>query len=367
MKVLYISHIYVVEQNRQKIKIIQNKYRIDTLIVTPLRWKNILIKNFDASSNKKEKNICYLDVYKQGNLKQYIYKNLITVLKKFMPDIIHIDEEPWFRSAFQVVLYSKIFLNPKPKIVIFSWENIERRLKIHYRLIEKFNIKNSSAIITGNKEAKERILRRKPICPVYVSPNLGVNLDDYNFKKTPSSKIRIGYIGRLVPEKGILLLLNAFKKLPFKNKHLSITGDGPLRDEIKKFITQHNLNNLVKLNPPVPHNRVPILFKELDIFVLASFSTKQWKEQFGHTLIEAMAGKTAVIGSNSGAIPEVIHNAGLIFREKDEKDLYSKLFTLSVNKKLQKKLVERAYLRVKKYYTNEILAKETIKIYNEIL
>jgi glycosyltransferase involved in cell wall biosynthesis len=47
----------------------------------------------------------------------------------------------------------------------------------------------------------------------------------------------------------------------------------------------------------------------------------KWKEQFGHVLIEAMAMGIPVIGSNSGAIPEVIGRSDLIFPENDSEEL----------------------------------------------
>ncbi len=366
MKVAYISHIYIVKQNQHKIELIRNKYNIETLIITPRKWKNILIKNF-YGNDLKNSTVKYLEVYRPGNLKKYLYRNILPVLKHFKPDIIHIDEEPWFLSTFQIIFLSINFLKPPPKFVIFTWENINKKFKFYYHWIERYNLKKASVIFAGNKEAKKRILQINPCANVYVLPNLGVNLNEYNFKKKISSRIRIGYIGRLVPEKGIFLLLNAFLKLPVKNKFLSITGDGILKQKIKQFIETHKLTGIVKLNPPVPHEKVAELFKELDILVLPSYSTSAWKEQFGHVLIEAMAGKTAVLGSSCGAIPEVIDKAGLIFKENDENDLLKKLYKLVKDKNLREKLIEKGYKRVKKHYTNEVLAEKTVDTYNKII
>lgn len=366
MRVLFISHIYVVRQNQNKLKIIQDKYKIEIMIISPSQWKNILIKNYKTHERSIE-NLYNLDVHKPGNLKRYTYKNLYNVIKDFNPDIIHIDEEPWFRSTFQIVLISRFFLKTKPKIVIFTWENIDKSHKIHYHLMEKFTISNSDAIITGNKDAKKRILKRKAKCPVYIFPNIGVDLKDYSFTQRNFNTINVGYIGRLVPEKGIFLLLNVFNKLPYKNKRLIITGDGQLKGDIKKYIIKHKLKKYIILNPPVPHSKVPEVLQKLNILVLPSITTANWKEQFGHVLIQAMASKVAVIGSSCGAIPEVIRNAGLIFKEDNQEDLYNKMLFLIKNEKQRKVLIQRGYLRVKKNYTNEILADKTVKVYNEIL
>ena len=63
----------------------------------------------------------------------------------------------------------------------------------------------------------------------------------------------------------------------------------------------------------MPLNDVPRHLRALDALVLPSESTPLWKEQFGHVLIEAMACGVPVVGSDSGAIPEVIGEAGLLF------------------------------------------------------
>jgi glycosyltransferase involved in cell wall biosynthesis len=60
----------------------------------------------------------------------------------------------------------------------------------------------------------------------------------------------------------------------------------------------------------------------MDILVLPSRRVGMWAEQFGRVLVEAMAARTLVIGSSSGAIPEVIGDAGFIFEENNENDLF---------------------------------------------
>ena len=59
----------------------------------------------------------------------------------------------------------------------------------------------------------------------------------------------------------------------------------------------------------------------MDVSVLPSLTRPNWKEQFGRTLAEAMSCETPVIGSDSGEIPHVIGDAGLIFKEGDAQAL----------------------------------------------
>jgi glycosyltransferase involved in cell wall biosynthesis len=105
----------------------------------------------------------------------------------------------------------------------------------------------------------------------------------------------------------------------------------------------------------------------MDCLVLPSRTTKKWKEQFGRVLIEAMACEVPVIGSDSGEIPNVIGESGLVFREGDADDLYSKLEVLINNKDVGVKLAEKGRQRVLNNFTQEKVAKETYKIYQKIM
>ena len=88
-----------------------------------------------------------MPVKKPGSLKRHTYKNLLKTLRIIQPDIIHIDEEPNCRAAFQVIFLAKYFLKKKLKIIIFTWENIFKKFSILYRLFERFCFINSAGLV----------------------------------------------------------------------------------------------------------------------------------------------------------------------------------------------------------------------------
>jgi len=100
---------------------------------------------------------------------------------------------------------------------------------------------------------------------------------------------------------------------------------------------------------------------------LPSRTTRVWKEQFGRVLTEAMACRVPVIGSNSGAIPEVIGDAGLIFPEGDARALAGCLRRLIESPDLCRELGERGYVRVMRLYTQERIAEQTAEFYRQII
>src|SRR5258708_21269385 len=134
-------------------------------------------------------------------------------------------------------------------------------------------------------------------------------------------------MGRLVPEKGILNLCQALDGLRHLTWKLVIVGAGPLEDVLQKQWKPAFGERLVLLGPGARAD-LPDYLKCLDILVVPSVSTPQWKEQFGYILVEAMASGVGVIGSSSGAIPEVIGNAGLVVAEGDVSSLKAALARL---------------------------------------
>ena len=103
----------------------------------------------------------------------------------------------------------------------------------------------------------------------------------------------------------------------------------------------------------------------MDVLVLPSLTTEKWKEQFGRVLIEAMSAKIPVIGSNSGAIPEVISDCGYIFEEGNINQLQKCI--LNVITTNSKDITEKAYNRVVNCYSNQSIALQTKKVFKSIV
>ena len=97
-----------------------------------------------------------------------------------------------------------------------------------------------------------------------------------------------------------------------------------------------------------PENVGPIL-KSMDVLVLPSRSMPYWKEQFGRVLVEAMACGVPVIGSDSGAIPAVIGDAGLVFPEGDDRALADRILQLATDSTLWSDLQERGLARAPRF------------------
>ncbi|HZK65991.1 MAG TPA: glycosyltransferase, partial [Chloroflexota bacterium] len=105
----------------------------------------------------------------------------------------------------------------------------------------------------------------------------------------------------------------------------------------------------------------------MDILVLPSLTRPNWKEQFGRALVEAMACRVPVVGSDSGEIPNVIGDAGLVFPEGDVSALRGHLAALRGSTALRAEIGERGRARVLARFTQARVAQETYQAYRAVL
>jgi glycosyltransferase involved in cell wall biosynthesis len=126
----------------------------------------------------------------------------------------------------------------------------------------------------------------------------------------------VGFAGRIVPEKGWRDVVAAVAELPRSFK-LVMAGSNEEPDALNASMSQPNLRDRAAYVGLLNREELWRFYASLDCLVLPSRTTPGWKEQFGGVLADAMAVGLPIIGSSSGAIPEVIGSAGLIFPEGD--------------------------------------------------
>lgn len=362
MKILFVSHSSVLKFHQQKLLILNDNYHHNITLVTPPYWIEGGIK-VPAFTGYKEINYLIGKTFMFDKRFFHIYFNPCEIIEKVKPDIIHIEEEPFTPVCWQFIYFAK---KKNIKTIFFTWENIERKHNLLYSICEKYNIKNSDGAIAGNFEAKMLLAKKGFLKSIDIIPQYGVNLSDFMDKTIHKNKkeFNLTYIGRLTKEKGIEVLLDAIFNI--QNIKLHIAGTGVLLPYIKEKVNRLNLQDRVFFYSHIEREKIPEFLNKMDILILPSITTKNWKEQFGRVIIEAFASKVAVVGSDSGAIPEVIGDAGIIFKEGDVKDLCNKLKNLMEDHDLFMQCINRGYERVKNNYTNEIIADKINKFYKKI-
>jgi len=168
-------------------------------------------------------------------------------------------------------------------------------------------------------------------------PHTKSSVSTLSFGSVDAPGLNVGYAGRLVREKGLEDLLNAVARCDESVK-LELVGDGPLREELFELAVRLKISHRVRLVGAMNVHDLANWMSLLDVFVLPSRTTTSWKEQFGRVIVEAGACGIPVVASDSGAIPEVVGEGGLVFRERDVDHLAACIERLRAGPNLRRKL-----------------------------
>lgn len=368
MKLLVISHAYVERANHKKLEILSAIPGLKVGVVYPRKWKTwhgeekLAVANQESVINSTYKEFS-LDTIFTGDGGRYYYAliQLIKTILDFKPDLIYMEEEPFSFVSCQL---SVVCLLLRTKLTFFTWENLDLPLGNLRSLIEKFTFTIASKAVVGNQDAAERLKKRGFLKTTTLIPQFGVNVDVFHetYKDQPrnsAAPLMIGFVGRPSTAKGIDVLMKAVTLLSFDYRLLIVTSSKVVTQEFLDLAYSLGILEKAQYKTSIPHAELSKYFNQMDVFVLPSRTTKTWKEQFGRTLLEAMACGVPVVGSSSGAIPEVIGNAGLIFKEEDSHDLSDKLSRLS-SEKVRKDFSEAGSKRVSENYTYQILCNNLV-------
>lgn len=193
----------------------------------------------------------------------------------------------------------------------------------------------------------------------------GIDIKDIN-KKYDLDSFTIGFVGRVEHQKGIFDLIEALNIMKEYNWKCIIVGNGSSLSDVKKKVEEYCLVDRVIFTGAVEPKDIPLFINAMDVLVVPSRTTFNWKEQFGRVIAEAMACGVPVIGSDSGAIPEVIGSGGVIFKEGDIYGLKNSIINLMENKEYREILKKNALERVKQYSWNSI-SKQFDEIYSYVI
>lgn len=221
--------------------------------------------------------------------------------------------------------------------------------KILNRIFLRFSAKKAKAIRVINQKQVPEFLKKVGVGTEKIKyvPAFYIDLDvfkPYNLGK----KYDLVFSGRLVKNKGIMILLKAIKKLIAQNSSLKtiIIGDGPLRPRIERYIKKHSLQENVFFAGWVPGTEdVAKIYNQSKIFVMPSFN-----EGGPRVVLEAMACKVPIITTRVGAMIDIIKDKeNGIFINWDAEDITQKALVLLQDDELRKKIAENGYQTVQQF------------------
>ncbi|MCL4368714.1 MAG: glycosyltransferase family 4 protein [Actinobacteria bacterium] len=357
-----VSHACYVAAYRRKLEEMAASGRVELTLVVPPRWDVGGRKTALEPGHTEGYRMIVEDPVLSGHHHLHFYRKLWRHVAELKPDLMHIDEEPYDFVAFHALRVARRF---GTRALFFTWQNLDRTYPPPFSFFERYCLQNSDGAIAGNHEAAGILRRRGFRRPVFEIPQFGIDLATPS-KREGDGTFRIGYVGRLVREKGIFVLLEAVAGLD-GNWELKFLGDGPEMAQIDCVAGNLGIRDRARVMRAVPSQKVPEMLAEMDVLVLPSLTTGRWKEQFGRVLPEAMSCGVPVVGSDSGEIPNVIGEAGLVFHEGDAEGLRLQLRRLQEDSAFRERLADLGLERVKAHYTHARIAEQTLEAYDKIM
>lgn len=295
------------------------------------------------------------------------------ILARIKPDIVHGEGVEWFYGM------AAIFSGYPYVVTIHGIMNeIFKDKKRHHffpKLLEKIALKLVKNVISLNPYIDEilKIYAKTTYNKknIYHIPNPVAPQFFYNSKVKDNDVVKIVYCGVIRPRKGLMDLLIALKEIENKGYiyNLFIIGmignDSISQDyfiKIKSLIK--GMKNQIKLIGYVEHEKLPEIFKKMDILVLPSKA-----ETAPMVLSEAMASSIATIAYDVGGVKYIIKNneTGYVVPLNNINELKNKIEKLIIDKNLRKRFGTKAREVARRLYHPENVGKETLKFYNKII
>lgn len=339
------------------------KNGIKVVLVVP---KKLNFKSGSIQSEPPAKDdppIEFLDLI-GSNQRYSIFKGLLKILNLYKPKLVILDNDPMSLTAMQVGLWSK-YCNSK--LFCITCENIpfglissfkRRGTKgFFYAIFKKIMLKISQKLVHGvftiNNEGTE-IFKKEKFINVKKIP-LGFDPNYFQINQFQREMIRsklnlngfvIGFFGRITFEKGIHILIDALIMIKDSKWTLLIDEFDIYKNEFQKSINKKIASSdlfkkVVPINPK--HIEMGRYINSVDVVVMPSVSSPNWTEQYGRIAAESMACGKLVVASNSGSLPMLLNEHGIIFEENNVNQLA----------KILKELIDNPTY-YKKYNLNEI-------------
>jgi len=246
------------------------------------------------------------------------YVGLGRLMRRLRPQVIHLWQEPWSLVALQV-LRLRNRLCPQTPLVLEIDQNLHKRLPAPFEQIRRGVLRQTSHVL-GRSEEAIQVVRA---CG-YDGPasRIGYGVDRSVFRPLeraaglPAPRgLTVGYVGRLIEEKGIGDLIEAISQVAAPVR-LAIMGEGPFRAPLVAQAAALGVLDRIRILPWGSPEEVAGFMGGLDVLALLTRTTSTVREQFGRVIIEAHACGIPVIGSGSGAIPGVVGDGGWIVPER---------------------------------------------------
>lgn len=342
------------------------------------QWEVVVITSNHEKKVKKEEIMDGIKIYRlpfwfkisNTPINPMWFFSIHKILKEETPDVINVHSPVPFISDITSFIEKEI-----PIVTTYHSGSMIKPFNILNPLIALYEFlflpmlfRNSRKIICSSPVFFKRNLKKYKIKVNYIPPGVDMEIFKPSDQESLCDVLYVGRIEKNSDWKGINYLLKAISiaKKTKRDISLRLVGSGDRVEYFKMFAQKLGIGTNVKFIGPKINNGLASEYQNAKVIVLPSITEA---EAFGIVLIEAMANKKPVIGSNIGGIPYVIDDDenGILVSPKNSKALADAIMKIIEEPGLAKKMGENGYKKVKENFIWDIQIKKTKKIIEECL
>lgn len=296
-----------------------------------------------------------------------IAPSMLTSLLKSVEDfdVVHAHSHLFF-STNLTVFVRKLRKTP---LVVTNHGLVSQSVSVHLQklylpTIAKLTFLNADAVICYSSEMVNEMKNwGMPSDNVRVIHN-GTNAEIFRPFNENNKEYDIIWIGRYVPGKGVEYLINSLGELKkeFKNLKVLMIGIGPLREFIKKKVSEMGLINNINFIEKIPNYDIPSYYNKSKLFVLTSL-----EEGVPRTLLEAMSCGLPVVCSNLPQLKKLVYRCGILVDKKDVQGFVNAIARILNDRQLAKKLGRNGRMKILEKYLWDDTVNKTLDLYKELI
>lgn len=374
-RLLSIAHSYVVGMNRrlahEMARVGGDAWEVTAISPKLFHGANDL-RTVRLDANEQEPcRLVPVNAYFTSRVHAFLYgRRLRSVLSEGW-DVIHCWEEPYILAGGQVAWWTR----RGTPLVFRTAQSMDKKYPPPFSWVERYAMNKAAGWICSGSLVAQTLGKR----PGYDKPmaQIPLGVDVQCFRPDPGAGRAIlqklgwepgppvvGYLGRFVPDKGLDLLTRALDQLACDWRAMFV-GAGPMEPELRKWAARSG--DRVRLCTDVTHDHVPAYLNAMNVLCAPSQTMPNWKEQFGRMVVEAFAAGLPIIGSDSGEIPFVIKDSGLVVGEKDEAGWTRAIGDLLANPNQCRELADRGLQRARDEFAWPAVARQYLDFFERIL
>jgi glycosyltransferase involved in cell wall biosynthesis len=373
-QLLTIGHSYVVAENRRLAHemAVQGAGEWEVTAVAPSRLRGDLRDiELEPIANEADRLVA-IDLRFGSHPHLRMYASKMRSLLQQPWDVVHGWEEPYVLASAQIAHR----VQRGARFVPATFQNIRKRYPPPIDSLERHVMHRADAWIAFGQTVYDTLCDR-PGYSGKPSRVLSPGVDTAAFRPDPVARAKtrktfgwrsdepvVGFTGRFVEEKGVETVLHAFARSTQRWNALFV-GGGALTPQIESLRLRYP--SRVRFARDVGHSDMPDFLRAMDVLCAPSRTTARWREQFGRMLIEAMACGVPVVASDSGEIPYVVQDAGIVIPETDLAQWTESLDRLIADSAMRAQLAARGLARVRSEFSWPVVARRHLDFFEEVL